>query len=133
MKLLWIASAAAFALGLQAQSLDYEAFKTKVEPVFAKKRQGHARCVSCHSAANNAFRLEPIEKGSAGWSEEQSRKNFEAVSRLVKPGDPEKSILLKHPLSKEAGGDEFHSGGRQFVSKDDPDFKVIAEWIGHGK
>jgi hypothetical protein len=133
MKLLKLASAAALAMGLQAQSLDFDAYKTKVEPVFSKKRPGHARCVACHSASNNAFRLEPIEKGSAAWSDEQSRKNFESVSRLVSPGNPDKSILLRHPLSKDAGGDEFHSGGRQFLSKDDPDWKVIADWVGKGK
>ena len=36
-----------------AQSLDYATFKARVEPVFTKKRPGHARCVACHSAANS--------------------------------------------------------------------------------
>ena len=35
-----------------------------------------------------------------------------------------------HPLAHEAGGDEFHSGGRQFLSKDDPDWKAMAAWVG---
>src|SRR4051794_12108215 len=29
----------------QAQSLDFETYRTRVEPVFLKKRAGHARCV----------------------------------------------------------------------------------------
>ena len=49
-----------------AQSLDFETFKTTVEPVFAKKRPGHARCVACHSAANNAFKLQPLPKAPPG-------------------------------------------------------------------
>jgi hypothetical protein len=112
-----------------AQTLDYEVFKTTVEPVFAKKRPGHARCVACHSAANNAFKLQPLAEG-ATWTEEQSRRNFESVSKLVSKTNPKASLILMHPLAHEAGGDEFHSGGRQFLSKDDPDWKAIAAWIG---
>jgi hypothetical protein len=116
-----------------AQSLDFETYKTKVESVFLKKRPPHARCVSCHSASNSAFRLEPLPKGTTAYTEEQSRKNFEFVKNLVKPGDPESSRLLKHPLAPEAGGDTFHNGGRQFTSKDDPDWKAIAAWVSSAK
>jgi hypothetical protein len=112
-----------------AQTLDYEVYKKSVEPIFAKKRAGHARCVACHSASNNAFRLQPLAEGGT-WTEEQSRRNFESVSKLVNTANPQASMLLMHPLAHEAGGDEFHSGGRQFLSKDDPDWKAIALWIG---
>jgi hypothetical protein len=112
-----------------AQSLDYESYKKTVEPIFAKKRTGHARCVACHGAANNAFRLQPLAEGGT-WTEEQSRHNFESVSKLVNATNPQASRLLIHPLAHEAGGDEFHSGGRQFLSKDDPDWKAMAAWIG---
>ena len=111
-----------------AQSLDYQTYKTKVEPIFLKKRPPHARCVSCHSASNSAFRLEPLAKGTTAYTEEQSRKNYEFVKNLAKPGDPE-SRLLKHPLSPDVGGDTFHNGGRQFVTKDDPDWQVLAAWV----
>jgi hypothetical protein len=121
-----VASVAQLAI---AQTLDYEVFKTTVEPVFVKKRPGHARCVACHSAANNAFKLQPLAEG-ATWTEEQSRRNFESVSKLVNKTNPKASLILMHPLAHEAGGDEFHSGGRQFLSKDDPDWKAIAAWIG---
>jgi hypothetical protein len=114
---------------LRAQSLDYEFFKTQVQPIFLKKRPTHARCVVCHAGANNAFRLQPLDKGATTWTEEQTRKNFETVSKLVKPGDPDNSHFLKQPLAHEAGGEEFHSGGRQFASKDDPDWKTIADWV----
>jgi len=111
------------------QSLDYETYKKSVEPVFVKKRAGHARCVACHSAANNAFRLQPLPEGTT-WTDEQSRRNFEIVLKLVNTAHPQASMLLKHPLAHEAGGDEFHSGGRQFLSKDDPDWKAMAAWAG---
>jgi len=112
-----------------AQSLDFETYKTTIEPIFVKKRVGHARCVACHSASNNGFKLQPLAEG-ATWTEEQSRRNFESVSKLVNASNPQASRLLMHPLAHEAGGDEFHSGGRQFLSKDDPDWKALAAWAG---
>lgn len=113
-----------------AQTLDFETYRTKVEPIFLEKRPGHARCVVCHSANNSAFRLQPLPPGATAYTEEQSRLNFANVSHLVKPGDPDASRLLIHPLSPDAGGDKFHGGGRQFASKDDPEWKTIAAWVG---
>lgn len=128
---MWMA-ATILAAGLSsalAQELDFETYRTKVEPIFLKKRPGHARCVVCHEANNSAFRLQPLEKGATSWTEEESRKNFQSVSRLVKPGDPTASRLLIHPLAPDAGGDKFHGGGRQFASQDDPEWKTLAEWV----
>ena len=110
-------------------TLDYEFFKTKVEPIFLKKREGHTRCYVCHEESNNAFRLEKLPAGAAFWTEEQSRKNFDIVSALVVPGDPANSRLLVQPLAPEAGGNTFHSGGRQFASKNDPDWKTLVQWV----
>ena len=39
----------------KAPTLDYEFFKTRVEPIFLKKREGHTRCYVCHEESNNAF------------------------------------------------------------------------------
>lgn len=111
-----------------SSSLDYEFFKTRVEPIFLKKRPGHARCYVCHEEANHALHLEKLSPGASTWDDEQSRKNFETASQLVNPDDPSKSKLLLHPLAPEAGGDAFHSGGRQFNSKDDADWKTLSEW-----
>lgn len=125
-----IALAVIFLAGLAAaQTLDFEVFRTRVEPVFLKKRPGHARCVVCHVDAATAFKLQKLAPGSTTWTEEQSRRNFAAVSRLVTPGDPDSSRLLRHPLAPDAGGDVFHGGGRQFASKSDPEYEAIAAWI----
>jgi hypothetical protein len=112
-----------------APKLDYEFFKSRVEPVFLAKRPDHARCYVCHVESNNAFRLERLAPGARAWSEEQSRRNFEMVSVLVNPGDPDTSRLLLHPLGPEGGGDVFHSGGRQFTSKRDPAWRTLAAWV----
>jgi hypothetical protein len=109
--------------------LDYEFFKSRVEPVFLTKRPDHARCYVCHVESNNAFHLEKLAPGARAWTEEQSRRNFEMVSILVNPGDPDTSRLLLHPLGPEGGGDVFHSGGRQFASKRDPTWRMLAAWV----
>ena len=117
----------------QSPALDYDFFKTSVEPIFLKKRAGHTRCYVCHAESNNAFRLERLPAGDKFWNEEQSRRNFTAVSTLVTPGDPATSRLLMQPLAPEAGGNVFHSGGRQFPSKQDPDYRTLVQWVSGAK
>ena len=116
-----------------AQSLDFAIYRAAVEPIFLKKREGHARCIVCHTNASRAFRLEPLLPGATAWTEEQSRQNFAVVSTLVNSASLLASPMLKHPLAHEAGGDDFHSGGRQFASQNDPDWKIIANWARGGK
>lgn len=123
-------------LGAQPKAkptLDYEFYKSRVEPIFLKKKAGHTRCVVCHSESNNYLRFEQLPPGAKTWTEEQSRKNFEAVSKLVNPGEPMVSRLLMHPLAPEGGGDVFHSGGRQFMSIYDPDWKTMAAFVNGAK
>jgi hypothetical protein len=110
-------------------TLDFAFYKARVEPIFLKKKAGHTRCVVCHSESNNFLKLQPLEHGAKAWTEDQSRKNFEAVSKLVNPGEPMVSRLLMHPLAPEGGGDVFHSGGRQFMSVNDPDWKAMAAFV----
>jgi hypothetical protein len=83
----------------------------------------------CHAESNNAFHLERLSPGATSWTEQQSRKNFAMASLLVNPGDPDTSLLLMQPLAPEGGGNIFHSGGRQFATKDDPDWKILAAWV----
>ena len=110
-------------------SLNYEFFRTKVQPIFLAKRPGHARCVSCHSAVTIAvFHLQPLSPGSTTWNEEQSRRNFEEAVRLVVAGNV-MSPLLVHPLAEQAGGDFYHSGGKHFNSQDDPEWQTLKAWV----
>ena len=104
-----------------AGTLDYDFYKAKVQPIFLAKRPGHAPCVMCHAEANNMLRLEKLPDGQSTWTEEQTRKNFDTVSKIVQAADdPLASKILLHPLAPEAGGDAFHSGGRQFARRTIP-------------
>jgi YVTN family beta-propeller protein len=113
-------------------SLDFEIYRIRIEPIFLKPRQGGVRCYDCHSMLVTRLRLEPLSAGSSSWTEEQSRRNFEVVSQLVTPTEPLKSHLLLHPLAQEAGGDPLHTGGKFWASQDDPEWKMLAEWVRHG-
>ena len=110
-------------------TLDYGFFKASVEPIFLKKRPEHVRCYVCHSESNNAFKLQHLAHGAKTYTDEQSRKNFESASSLVVPGDTANSRLLLQPLAPQEGGNPYHSGGRQFESKNDPDWKILAAWV----
>jgi hypothetical protein len=71
-----------------------------------------------------------MSAGTSSWTEEQSRANFQTVSKLVTPGNPLQSMLLLMPLAPEVGGlADTHQGGRQFASQDDPDWKILAAWV----
>lgn len=109
--------------------LDFAFFKTKVQPIFLAKRPGRARCVACHAHPGaSGFALQPLPHDRTNWNDEESRKNFEAVRRVVVPGDV-RSPLLVHPLAEAAGGDFFHSGGKHFESQDDPEWQTLRAWV----
>ena len=117
-------------LWLAADPLDFAFFVKRVEPIFLKPRQGAARCYNCHSLDSNKalFHLEPLRPDGT-WSEAQSRRNFESALKVIDLTQPMKSRLLLHPLAEEAGGDPFHTGGKFWKSKDDPEWRSLAEWV----
>ena len=108
-------------------SLNFEYFKTKVQPIFLAKRPGHARCIACHSSGT-PLRLQPLAKGSTTWTDEESQKNFVAIQRVAAPGNL-KSRLLMHPLAEEAGGDFFHNGGKHWNSQDDLEWQTLKAFV----
>jgi len=110
-------------------ALDFEYFKTYVQPVFTTKRDGNARCISCH-LHRDVMHMEPLAEGSATWSEESARANFAVASAYVVPGKPDQSRMLLHPLAEEAGGDPHHDGGKHWASKGDPEWQRLAAWVG---
>jgi hypothetical protein len=109
--------------------LDYEFFKTNVEPIFVRKRPGHARCFLCHGDPRmRVMALVPLPHGVTEWTDEQSRKNFESVKEVAIPGDLQ-SPLLRHPLATDAGGDLAHTGGKHFQSQSDPEWLTLKAFI----
>ena len=85
-------------------------------------------CVHCHGGGSRGF-ARTLSEGRAFWNLEESRRNFEVLRRYVEPGYPLRSRFLTHPLAPEAGGDHFHSGGRRWLSQDDPEWQMLAAWV----
>jgi hypothetical protein len=109
-------------------ALDFDYFKAKVEPVFLAKREGHTRCVVCHTVNNAPLHLVPLSPGATSWNDQQSRQNFALIQKVVVPGW-EGSKLVTHPLAEEAGGDPHHGGGQQFTSQDDPEWQTLKAFV----
>ncbi|HUL93486.1 MAG TPA: YncE family protein, partial [Burkholderiales bacterium] len=74
------------------------------------------------------LRLQPISAGQTMWTEDESRKNFDAVRREVVAGNP-RSRLLIHPLAESAGGDFYHNGGKHWSSQSDAEWLTIKAWV----
>jgi hypothetical protein len=134
MRLVLLAMMAAAVLPAQAppvsgaaSALDFEFFKTRVQPIFLAKRAGHARCYACHSTGT-PFRLQRLSPSAATWNDEQSRKNFQATANMVNLSDVEGSPLLTYPLAESAGGNHFHPGGKHWESKSAPEWQILSEW-----
>jgi hypothetical protein len=111
-----------------ASALDFEYFRTRIQPIFLAKREGHTRCVSCHSKGT-PMRLQALSAGATTWNEEQSRMNFRVVQSRVIPNNLTSSKLLLHPLAADGGGDFYHSGGKHWNSFLDPEWQTLANWV----
>jgi hypothetical protein len=111
-----------------ATALDFEYFRLNVQPIFLAKREGHTRCVSCHSKGT-PMRLQELSPGAATWNEAQSKQNFQVVRSRVIPFNLGQSRLLVHPLLAAGGGDFYHSGGKHWNSFLDPEWQTLANWV----
>jgi len=51
-----------------AAALDYDFYKARVQPVLLEKREGRARCVTCHGGSAT-LRLQRLPEGATNWTE----------------------------------------------------------------
>jgi YVTN family beta-propeller protein len=124
------ASASLSSSAASASTLDFDAFKSTIQPIFLARREGLVRCVTCHAGkVGTRLRLQPLAEGATTWTDEQARKNFESASSLVAPGRPMDSRLLLHPLDRQAGGDSFHGGGKHWRAQSDPEWQALSAWV----
>ena len=113
--------AASVATQDRSSSTDLESYRNVVERIFLRDRggtiAGYAACVMCHTWQTSVrFSLE-TPATDAGWSAEQSRRNFDVVTKLINTADPESSRLLRKPLNPAAGG-AGHTGGTYWTSRE---------------
>ena len=100
-----------------APALDYDVFKTRVQPILMAMRDGHARCILCHvdraGRVRGSMRLQPFSPGSTVWNEGRSRKNFDAVQARRRNEADGRGPLLLMPASSGRRREGPPSIGRQ--------------------
>ena len=108
-------------------ALDFEFFRSCVQRVFASPREGQIRCSNCHSAGLIGFA--PAPQSGSTWTEEEANRAFQAISRVILPGNPAQSRFLLKPLHPDGGGSYTHNGPRRWQSRDDPEWRMLADWV----
>jgi hypothetical protein len=111
-----------------ASALDYEYFKTRVQPILLAKREGNVRCAVCHTKGT-PMRLQELAPGATTWNEQQSKQNFQVIASRVTPRQINNSKLLLHPLASESGGTFYHSGGKHWNSFLNSEWQILANWV----
>jgi hypothetical protein len=110
-----------------APTLDFEFYRTCVQRAFATPRPGHIACTECHAGGFMGFA--PQAANGTAWTESEARRGFEAIQRLIVPGDPVRSRFLLKPLHPNGGGSYTHNGVRRWASRDDPEWQMLAAWV----
>jgi hypothetical protein len=124
----WIASLPAERYVAKADPpLDFEFFRSCVQPMFASPRDGHIKCSNCLNAGALGF-APPPQDGKA-WNDQEARRAFSTISRLIIPGNPEQSRFLLKPLHPDGGGSYTHNGPRRWQSRTDPEWQLLAGWV----
>ena len=95
----------------------FDEFRTKVQPILLTKGCGAG---SCHGAPQSDFYV------TCGVGDTQLAFNFQQAQSFVNT-TVDDSQLLRVPLGSRVGG-RGHTGGDQFTSTDDDDFKTIRNW-----
>jgi hypothetical protein len=108
-------------------ALDFDFFRSCVQRVFANPREGHIRCSNCHGGGIIGFA--PVPESGNTWSDDEAKRAFQTISRLIIPGNPEQSRFLLKPLHPDNGGSYTHNGPRRWQSRDDPEWRMLAGWV----
>jgi hypothetical protein len=107
--------------------LDFEFYRTCVQRVFATPRPGQLPCTACHGGGQAGFA--PAPANGTSWSDAEARRGFQAIQRLIVPGNPEQSRWLLKPLHPDGGGSYTHNGVRRWQSRTDPEWQMLAAWV----
>jgi hypothetical protein len=108
-------------------TLDFTFFRSCVQNVFANPREGHIACSNCHAGGLVGFA--PPPQNGKSWSDEEAKRAFQSISRLIIPGNPEQSRFMLKPLHPDGGGSYTHNGPRRWPSQKDPEWQMLAGWV----
>lgn len=108
-------------------AVDFEFFRACVQPVFANPREGHIKCSNCHNADPIGFA--PVPADGKMWNDDEAKRAFQVITRLIVPGNPEQSRFLLKPLHPDGGGSYAHNGVRRWPTRNDPEWMMLAGWV----
>jgi hypothetical protein len=108
-------------------AIDFTFFRSCVQPVFQNPREGHIRCSNCHNAGLIGFA--PVPADGKTWNDDEAKRAFAVITRLVVPGNPEQSRFLLKPLHPDGGGSYAHNGVRRWATRKDPEWQMLAGWV----
>jgi hypothetical protein len=107
--------------------IDFDFFRACVQPVFANPREGHIKCSNCHAGGLIGFA--PVPQNGKDWNDQEAKRAFATISRLIIGGNPEESRFLLKPLHPDGGGSYTHNGPRRWQSRSDPEWQMLAGWV----
>jgi hypothetical protein len=123
----WITSLPNKYVPAPGPTVDFTFFRSCVQQVFASPREGHIACSNCHGGGLVGF-APPPQNGKT-WSDEEAKRAYTSISRLIIPGNPEQSRFLLKPLHPDGGGTYTHNGPRRWQSRQDPEWQMLAGWV----
>ena len=107
--------------------LDFAFFRSCVQPIFQNPLEGHIKCSNCHNAGLVGFA--PVPADGKMWNDDEAKRAFEVITRLIVPGNAEQSRFLLKPLHPDGGGSYAHNGVRRWQTRKDPEWQMLAGWV----
>ncbi len=126
----WIRTlpAAEFTPADEQAAVDFQFYRACIHPeVLSVGRYGQLPCTSCHAGGLAGFA--PVGASGGALTEAEARQGFEALQRLIVPGNPEQSRFLLKPLHPDGGGSYAHNGVRRWQNRSNPEWQTLAAWI----
>jgi hypothetical protein len=124
--------------GLEQGKLDYLMFKTQVHPVLLRDCAFHA----CHGSSDRFFRvwgigrvrLNPMDRElDLPTTNNELDYSKQLAESMVDFNNPSQSLLLRKPLSTEAGGSDHFGcdkfGRNVYRSVNDAGYLALSRWV----
>ena len=115
--------------------LGLSTFRSKVNPLFYQAGEDGFSCARCH-ATHSVLRIGEVAPGQ-GSGIESLMINYNSALKVVNPGDPEASLLLRKPRSPLGQGSPdpssptglTHVGGPRWEGVEHPAYRAILQWL----
>ena len=91
--------------------LDYEIFKSQVQPILIGARKGNARCSACHAGGGGNSYLEPLPPGTDDLHRGTKSPQLRARVAPRGAGGAAEERAARQPAGSWGGGGEWHGGG----------------------